>query len=79
MIASRGIEVSAWATVDGTCALSCDVVGEQAQFELGSGSGSLNLIVSECGLERLAQVASEALERLRAIPEGEDVCFTVTA
>jgi hypothetical protein len=78
MFTSQGIGVDAWVTLDGTCSFSCDVVGEQAQFEFGSSAGSLNLLASECALEQLARVATEALQRLRAIPEGQEVCFSVT-
>jgi hypothetical protein len=56
----QGIAVSASVLMDGDCALSCDVIGDQAQFEFGTGTGSLSLIASEDGLERLAKVASDA-------------------
>jgi hypothetical protein len=73
---TQGIDVSACVQVDGDCTLVCDVIGDQAQFEFGG--GSLSLIASEHGLERLAGMASEALTRLKAIPVGQEVNFRVT-
>ncbi|HWE88819.1 MAG TPA: hypothetical protein VG317_05080 [Pseudonocardiaceae bacterium] len=78
MFTSDGIAVNAWVTLDDSCSLSCALVGEQAQFEFGNSTGSLNLITSEIFLVRLAQIASKAVEKFRAIPDGEDVDVTVT-
>jgi hypothetical protein len=65
--------------VDDTCSLSCEVVGDQAQFQFGhGGDGSLSLVINEGSLERLARLANEAVERWGAIPEGHEVSFTVT-
>jgi hypothetical protein len=54
------------------------MVGNEAQFEFGSSTGSLNLVASEEILARLAKMANEAIERFHAIPEGENVDFSVT-
>ena len=65
--------------VDDTCALSCEVVGDQAQFQFGnSGDGSLSLAINESSLERLARLVNDALARWAEIPEGHQVSFTVT-
>jgi hypothetical protein len=65
--------------VDDTCSLSCEVVGDQAQFQFGQGrDGSLNLVINESSLERLARLVNDALERWGEIPEGHEVSFTVT-
>ena len=77
MFTNQGIAVNAWVTVDGDCSLSCDVIGDQAQFEFGTSTGSLNLIASETGLARLATVANDALTRLRDMPPGQEVSLTV--
>jgi hypothetical protein len=76
---NQGIAVDSWVSVDGQCWLSCDVIGDQAQFDFGHSTGSLHLNVSEAALARLVQVATEALTRFQAIPDGEEVCFSVTA
>lgn len=79
MFTHRGISVDSWVLMEDDCPLSCDMIGDQAQFTFGHASGSLHLVATEEALEKLVRVASEALDRLRAIPEGEEVCFTVTA
>ncbi|MGH3436525.1 MAG: hypothetical protein ACRDRN_08655 [Sciscionella sp.] len=73
----RGIALDSWAMVDGECPITCEVIGDQAQFLLGHSVGSLNLIASETGLAALVGVATEALRRWQAIPHGEKVLFTV--
>ena len=79
MFTSQGIATDSWVLINGDCALSCEVIGDQAQFEFGHGTSSLHLNASEEGLVKLVQVATEALNRLLAIPEGEEVCFSLTA
>lgn len=76
---SQGIATDSWVLINGDCVLSCEVIGDQAQFEFGHGTSALHLNTSEEGLVKLVQVATEALHRLLAIPEGEEVCFSLTA
>lgn len=76
---NQGIAINSWIAIDGTCPVSCDVVGDEAQFELGTGEGWLNIHANEAALERLAQVFAEALRRWQEVPEGEEVNFTVKA
>jgi hypothetical protein len=73
----KRISVNSWVTIGGDCPVVCDMVGDQAQFEFGTMTGSLNLVTDESGLVLLHRIADEALTRLRAIPEGEEVSFTV--
>lgn len=79
MITSQGIGVDSWVMMDGDCAVSCEVVGDQAQFMFGHGTGSLHLIATEDALATLVGVAAEALRGFRAVPVGGEVCFAVTA
>jgi hypothetical protein len=79
MFTHRGIAVDSWVMMEDECAVSCDMIGDQAQFTFGHGSGSLHVVATEEALAKLVRVATESLDRLRAIPDGEEVCFTVTA
>jgi hypothetical protein len=79
MVLNQGIESNIWVTIDGSCSLECEVTEHLAQFEFGTRAESLNLLADERALERLVRVANEVLDRLRAVPDGQDVSFTVTA
>jgi histidinol dehydrogenase len=79
MVLNQGIESNVWVTIDGSCSLECAVAERLAQFEFGTRAESLNLLADERALERLVRVANEVLERLRAVPEDQDVSFTVMA
>lgn len=46
---SQGIATDSWVLISGDCELSCEVVGDQAQFEFGHGTSSLHLNASEGG------------------------------
>lgn len=77
MFNNRGVSVDASVLIEGHCTVSCAVVGDQAEFTFGSGQGALSLLAQEEALAKIAQVSTEAITRLRAIPEGEVVDFEV--
>jgi hypothetical protein len=72
---SQGIAMDSWVLMSGDCALSCEVIGDQAQFEFDHGTSSLHLNASEEGLAKLVQVATEALHKLLAVPGRRSVFF----
>lgn len=79
MFTNQGIALDTYVQIDGSCTLSCEVIGDEAQFEFGHRTGALSLITNEDSLTKLANVATEALHRLRATQEDEEVSFTVVA
>jgi hypothetical protein len=79
MFADRGIGLDTWVTIDETCGLHCEVIGDQAQFEFGHLGQMHHLIANEAALALLAQVASQALARWQSAAENDRVSFTVTA
>jgi hypothetical protein len=62
----QGIAMDAWIDVDGDCPMSGEVVGSQAQIELGHSTGSLHLVLTERGLGNLVDVLTTALTKLRS-------------
>jgi hypothetical protein len=65
MFTVRGIGVDSYVKVDPDCPLTCDVVGEQAQFRFGSPrSTGLSLVLTEHGLERLIAAGTAALRAM---------------
>ncbi|WP_158880965.1 hypothetical protein [Amycolatopsis anabasis] len=66
MFTYNGIAVDAWARIEGRCPISCEVIGNEAQFEIGTNVASLNLVITEDGLEKLLAAAAKALALLRA-------------
>ncbi|HWC80765.1 MAG TPA: hypothetical protein VG756_12480 [Pseudonocardiaceae bacterium] len=74
MFTHRGIGLATWASVDEDCSLSCEVIGDQAQFDVGHATGMLHLVVDQGALARLAEITAEALSAWRATPHGEKVC-----
>jgi hypothetical protein len=64
----NGIQVDAWARLDGHCPMKVEVVATEAQFEIGHRGASLSLVAEEEeGLVKLVEVASGALEQLRTV------------
>lgn len=61
-----GIGLDAYATIGRDCSLTYRVNPEEALIELGHGTGSLNLAVSEDGLARLLEFLGAALADIRA-------------
>jgi hypothetical protein len=60
-----GIALDTWVSVDGDCPVECEVSTNQVQIELGHGTGSLHLVMTEQGLARLAGAAGKALTQMR--------------
>lgn len=67
MFTVSGICVDSWVRVEGPCDITCDVVGDEAQFRFGGErSTGLQMIVTEEVLENLVQKSADALHRIRA-------------
>ncbi|HWE88985.1 MAG TPA: hypothetical protein VG317_05920 [Pseudonocardiaceae bacterium] len=79
MFTDRGISVDASVLVEGHCSVSCEVLGDQAEFTFGSDRGALSLLANEAALAKIARISTEAITRLQAIPEGQEVCFQLSA
>ncbi|HEX5402832.1 MAG TPA: hypothetical protein VFX16_11100 [Pseudonocardiaceae bacterium] len=60
-----GIAVDTWVNVDGDCEMATEVSRVEAQIELGHGTGSLHLVMTEEGLARLVAVAGDVLQEMR--------------
>jgi hypothetical protein len=73
------IVLDSWVRVEGDCPLRCEVIGNDANFEFGTKISALHLTASEPALIKLVAVATEALNRLQAIPNGQEVEFVVHA
>ena len=67
MHTSQGIALDAWVDVDGDCPIHGEVVGQQAQIELGHSTGSLHLVLTEQGLANLARVLTVTLTNMRPV------------
>lgn len=73
MFAVSGICVDSWVKVEGRCNITCDVVGDEAQFRFGGArSSGLCMIVTENGLEKLVNAGVEALRIMRAELDGHE-------
>lgn len=79
MYMHEAIVLDSWVRVEEDCPLSCEVLGNDANFEFGTKTSSLHLTASEPALIKLVAVATEALTRLQAIPDGQNVEFVVHA
>lgn len=61
-----GIGFEAWVNIDGDCPMTREVSASDVQFELGHGAGSLHLVMTEGGLNKLSQLVEEAVTEMRA-------------
>lgn len=62
-----GICVDSWVRVEGQCGITCDIVGDEAQFRFGGArSTGLHMIVTEECLRKLIRTSMDALHRMRA-------------
>ena len=61
MFTHQGIAVDACARIEGDCVVRCEVVGDEAQFEIGHRTASLNLVTTRAGLTSLMAASTEAL------------------
>lgn len=68
-----GICVDSWVKVEGRCGITCDVVGDEAEFRFGGArSTGLHMIVTEEGLEKLVHTSMDALRRMRTESDGHE-------
>jgi hypothetical protein len=66
MTTHTGIDLDAYATVDGNSPMKYQVRCGEARLELVHGTGSFYLTMNEAGLTKLAQVTDAALHEIRA-------------
>jgi len=78
MTFGTSMDLDLWVAAKSAPGLACVVYGDDARFVFGTQGKALHVLVSAEGLEKLARVANEAWTRFDAIPDGEDVNFTVT-
>lgn len=71
MFLSQGIAVDTWVMASRDCDMSCEIVGDQAQFTFGHASGSLNLVLDQAGLAKLADIVAASRTQWQATPTGE--------
>jgi hypothetical protein len=75
-----GICVDSWVKVEGHCSITCDVVGDEAEFRFcGAHSTGLHLIATEEGLEKLVHTSMDALHRMRAEFDDHELAESKTA
>ncbi len=55
-----GIAFESWVNIDGDCPMTHQVSASDAQLELGHGTGSLHLVITQGGLNKLLQVVEAA-------------------
>ena len=73
MFTVSGICVDSWVRVEGCCGITCDVVGDEAQFRFGGArSTGLQMIVTEDALEKIVHTSTHALRRMRAELEDHE-------
>ena len=60
-----GIALDTWVNIDGDCPMRHEVSRTETQLELGHETGSLHLVLTEEGLDRLVAVANTALTDMR--------------
>jgi hypothetical protein len=66
----QGICADSWVRVEGPCAITCEVVGTEAQFRFGdSRSSGLDLIITEDALENVIAACMDALRQIRTPAE----------
>lgn len=73
MSTMQGIAVGASVAVEGHCRVSCDVIGDQVQFEFGHLGGALHLTITEQDLVTLVEVATATLARLQVGDRSDQV------
>jgi hypothetical protein len=68
----QGIAMDTWVDIDGSCPIDVEVVGQQAQFQLGHATGSLHLVLNEKGLGKLTDALAAALAKLRNVDQPSE-------
>lgn len=66
MSTCSGFAVDAWVAIDGGHPITCEIVGDEAHFGIGTRAATVTLIASEEGLDKFVSTASEALRAMRA-------------
>jgi hypothetical protein len=61
-----GIALDTWVNIDGDCPMGAEIARSEVQIELGHGTGSLHLVMTEQALANLVETAGTALTTLRA-------------
>lgn len=61
-----GVGFEVWVNIDGACPMTHEGSASEVQIELGHGAGSLHLVITEGGLNKLIQVAEVASDQMRA-------------
>jgi hypothetical protein len=75
----RGIDVESVVTVDGNCAVSCAVIGDEIEFILGPPTNGLVLYFNWQGLSKFLGVAGAMVTQVREAPPGKQVRVSVSA
>ncbi|WP_156758536.1 hypothetical protein [Actinokineospora pegani] len=71
MINSHGIVVDSWVRVGRKCDITTETVGDETHFRFGDERATtLSVVLTEDGLENLANASAEALRGLRAGEHG---------
>jgi hypothetical protein len=72
VLSNRGICIDTAVYVRDKCRITCEVVGDQAQFLFDGGDrANHELVISEESLELLAHMSTAALAKMRADLEGQ--------
>lgn len=61
-----GIAFESWVNIDGDCPMTQQVSASDAQLELGHGAGSLHLVITQGGINKLLQVVEAAAAEMRS-------------
>ncbi|OZM71455.1 hypothetical protein CFN78_20115 [Amycolatopsis antarctica] len=56
--------MDAWARIEGDCPVRCQVVGGEAEFEIGDRAASLSIVATRSGLAALASASQRALDEM---------------
>lgn len=63
-----GIAMETWVNIDADCHMTREVSHTEAQIELGHGTGSLHLVVTEDGLAKLTRFIQQVQQEMRQQP-----------
>ncbi len=76
---THGVATDVLVTATEHCAMSCEVDSGETRFHFENAGSRLQLDFDWPGFARFMRVAATITDRLRAIPNGEPICFEVTA
>lgn len=77
MFTTQGISLDVWAGLTAECAMSAEVVGNQAQLQVGHQSGSLSLVIDEPGLAKLLRLVTDVWTQWQAAANDVRTSFSV--